>query len=84
MTDPLRSKALACLREGRVTVLAIQRDGDVPDRVLARVRSSRDDYMYRVEFRAGAWTCGCRNGLRDETCGHVEAVRLVTRAEVTV
>jgi uncharacterized Zn finger protein len=81
-SDPLRSKALACLREGRVTVFGVKLDdGWRPIAVLARVRSSRDRHPYRVVLRDGVWSCTCRAGLRDEPCPHVAAVALVTTAE---
>lgn len=81
-TDPMRAKALACLREGRVTVLGVQLDAVwKPVRVVARVRSSRDHHPYRVILRAGMWTCTCREGMRNEPCAHVAAVALVTTVE---
>lgn len=80
--DPLRSKALACLREGRVTVY----DVTVDDKwrithVLARVLSSRDRHPYCVELADSGVTCDCRSGLRGETCAHALAVALVTTTE---
>lgn len=81
--DPLRSRALACLREGRVTVLRVTvNDAWRPVVVFARVLSSRDRHPYRVQLRAGTWTCTCREGLRDQPCAHVTAVALVTTAGV--
>jgi uncharacterized Zn finger protein len=79
--DPIRSKALGCLREGRVTVLGVKLDPAWrPIAVVARVSSSRDRHPYRVRLLAGAWSCTCRAGLRDEPCPHVAAVALVTTA----
>lgn len=79
--DPIRSKALSCLREGRVTVYGVKLDDAWrPVVVLARVLSSRDRHPYRVQFRDGAWSCDCREGLRCEPCAHVAAVQLVTQA----
>jgi len=77
--DSVRSKALACLREGRVTVYGIKLDDEWrPTVVLARVLSSRDRHPYRVQFRDDAWSCDCREGQRGEPCAHVAAVELVT------
>jgi len=76
--DPIRSKALACLREGRVTVYGVKLDDRWrPVVVLARVLSSRDRHPYKVQLRDGAWSCGCREGLRGEPCAHVAAVQHV-------
>lgn len=81
-TDPIRSKALACLREGRVTVLGVKLDAAWrPIRVAARVRSSRDGHPYRVQLSLGNWSCTCRAGMRNEPCPHVAAVALVTIGE---
>jgi hypothetical protein len=77
--DPMRSRALACLRSGRVTVYGVKLDDAwKPIVVLARVRSSRDRHPYRVQFRDGDWSCDCREGLHGEPCAHVAAVQLVT------
>lgn len=79
--DPMRSKALACLREGRVTVYGVKLDDAwKPLVVLARVLSSRDRHPYRIQFRDGTWSCDCREGLHGEPCPHVAAVQLVTTA----
>lgn len=52
--DPLRPKALACLRDSRVAVLGVKLDAAWhPIRVVARVRSSRDQHPYRVQLRVG-------------------------------
>lgn len=78
-TDPLRAKALACLREGRVNLLRVLPDTHwKPVVVVARVRSSRDQHPYRVWFKNARWSCTCRDGLRKEHCAHVAAVQLVT------
>lgn len=78
-TDPLRAKALACLREGRVAVLRVLPDPRwQPVLVLARVRSSRDGHPYRVQLHGSRWSCTCRAGMRDEPCPHIAAVMLVT------
>lgn len=77
--DPLRPKALSCLREGRVRVLGVRLDARWrPVRILARVRSSRDGHPYRVELRLNDWSCTCRDGQHGEPCAHVRAVQLVT------
>lgn len=81
--DPMRSKALACLREGRVTVLGVKLDAAWhPVAVVARVRSSRDQHPYRVLLRMGMWSCDCRDGQHDQPCAHVAAVQLVTTQDV--
>lgn len=77
--DPMRQKALACLREARVNILrVIVGDDWRPERVFARVRSSQGRQFYRVQFHSGQWTCTCSAGNRDETCPHVLAVSFVT------
>lgn len=82
--DPLRRKALQCIREHRVMVLGVRLDAAwKPVRVVARVRSSRDAHPYRVQLRVGNWSCTCREGLRNEPCGHSAAVALVTTPEAT-
>lgn len=83
-TDPLRAKALACLREGRVAVLRVLPDDRWrPELVVARVRSSRDQHPYRVQYREERWSCSCAAGLRDEPCPHLAAVMLVTTQGAT-
>lgn len=81
----LRPKALSCLREGRVTVLGVKLDGGWrPVGVVARVRSSRGEHRpYRVQYRAGQWTCTCALGERNEPCPHATAVALVTIPEAS-
>ena len=89
--DPFRKRALACIREGRVSVVFVKSESDervttwqqvVPTAVLARVLSSRDRHPYRVKFEGsfvgGAWSCDCREGRRDLPCAHTLAVALVT------
>lgn len=84
VADPLRAKALACLREGRVAVLRVLPDAHWrPRLVIARVRSSRDAHPYRVRLLSGRWSCTCRDGLRDQPCPHVAAVVLVTTQGAT-
>ena len=78
-TDPLRPRSLACLREGRVTVLGVKLDAAWrPVTVVARVKSSRDNHKYRVRYLAGQWSCDCRDGLYGNPCAHAAAVALVT------
>lgn len=77
--DPIRSKALACLRELRVNILRVRVGDDWrPVMVFARVRSSRGPHFYRVQLRDGTWTCTCTAGTRDEQCPHVLSVQYVT------
>lgn len=81
--DPLRPRALACLREGRVTILGVKLDAAWrPVRVVARVRSSRDRFAYRVQLRVSRWECNCAAGQKNEPCAHTLAVSMVTAAEV--
>lgn len=78
-TDPMRSKALACLRELRVNILRVRVGDDWrPEAVFARVRSSQGRHHYRVQFRDGQWTCTCTAGVRSESCPHALAVQFVT------
>lgn len=76
--DPVRSRALAALREGRVMVLGVKLDEAWrPVHVLATVRSSRDNVRpHRVRYSAGAWSCTC--GGSESPCPHAAAVALVT------
>lgn len=79
--DPMRSKALACLRELRVNILRVRVGDDWrPVMVFARVRSSQGRHFYRVQLRDGVWTCTCTAGSHDEPCPHVAAVTYVTTA----
>jgi hypothetical protein len=80
--DPVRAKALACLREARVTVMAVKLSAEWrPVLVMARVKSSRDNVRpYRVRFSAGQWTCTCDSRVSDGACPHIHAVSLVTTA----
>lgn len=83
MKDPMRSRALAILREGRCTVLASDWTSPMVTavRVIAVVRSSRDrNRLYAVDYPSGGggWSCTCWAGQRDESCPHVLAVRYVT------
>ncbi|MCU1677684.1 MAG: hypothetical protein JWM93_2442 [Frankiales bacterium] len=72
----VRRRALACLREGRVTVDFVGAHGE---RVIARVKSSRHDGSYVVDSwpreTGKAWECTCRAG---RGCPHIAAVRIVT------
>ena len=77
-TDPLRRKALAIIREGRLTVLMVTSGSDalVVD-VVAQVLSSRPGVSpYAVDLLSdGAWVCTCR---ADGVCPHIRAAQLVT------
>ena len=83
-TNPLRRKALACIREGRVAIRRVETnaltDNDDIYKVGAIVRSSRDNHPYRVEYHGviAKWSCDCREGRRDLPCAHTLAVALVT------
>lgn len=78
-TDPMRPRALAALRSGRVTVLGVKLDAAWrPVTVIARVKSSRDNHRYRVRYLAGQWSCDCRDGQHGIPCAHTAAVALVT------
>lgn len=75
--DARRRKALAILREGRLTVLAARMSPSAlqPDSLCASVRSSRPGGdRYAVDLRGHIWTCTCdRAG-----CAHILAAQLVT------
>ena len=72
----LRSKALAVLREGRLTVLHARHHGHQlsPHEVVARVKSSRGERVYAVDLLDGAWDCTCGN---EAPCAHIAAAQLV-------
>jgi len=72
----VRSRALACLREGRVTILLAEPSDDGPAVVLAAVGSSRTGGpTYAVDFTPrNGWTCTCNR----PDCPHVAAVQIVT------
>jgi len=81
VTTTLRRRALACLREGRVTILHAEGDdfpnrADVaPDRVVAAVQSSRTGgprYAVDLMPRDG-WSCTCDR----PDCPHIAAVQIV-------
>jgi SWIM zinc finger len=78
----LRAKALAALRDGRVTVVHARSHSDrlVPHELIVRVASSRPDgATYVVDLLDdGTWTCTCRDGIAGEPCAHVAAVQLIT------
>ena len=79
----LRRKALAIIREERLTILVAKCHGDlhVADVVTARVQSSRlgnGRLLHAVDFNLlgnGRWTCTCR---ADGVCPHIWAAQLVT------
>jgi hypothetical protein len=78
VSDTLRRRALAVLREGRLTLLHVEcrKTAHDVDEVIARVRSSRDGGpAYAVDLLDSTWSCTCRDG---GGCAHVLAVRLVT------
>lgn len=83
-SDPVRARALAALREGRVTVLGVKLDEQWrPVHVLATVRSSRENVRpHRVRFVAGRWSCTCPESTVADgvtrSCPHSAAVALVT------
>lgn len=77
--DPMRSRALACLRETRVNILRVRVGDDWrPVMVFARVRSSRGRQFYRVQLRDGVWTCTCTAGSHGDPCPHALSVQFVT------
>lgn len=79
MSDPLRPKALAVLREARLTVLHARADD--AHRVLealVQVKSSRQGGpTYAVDLTFGQWSCTCV-GSRTRRCAHETAARMVT------
>ncbi len=72
-----RRKALAVVRESRLTLLHVHADERFEvQEVVARVRSSRaGGATYAVDYLDGTWTCTCRAG---GGCPHDLAARLVT------
>lgn len=77
-TDATRRKALAILREGRVTVLTAKSDPDTLQVVHAVVRTQGTRGVYVVDLRDGEWTCTCSHGQAGVHCGHILAGQLVT------
>ena len=79
----LRRKALAIIREERLTVLGaacrLGRSGEqdaVVDMLTVRVLSSRASIRpYVVDLLYGRWTCTCR---ATAVCPHIRAAQLVT------
>lgn len=82
--DPVRTRALACLREGRVRVIGVNNDEQWrPVQVIATVRSSREHVgAYRIRFSAGRWSCTCDGVVDGLLCPHASAVALVTMSTV--
>ncbi len=78
--DPLRARALACLRESRVVVRHAEILGGAgsnasPTVVIATVRSSREGQRpYRVDLLNDRWTCTCTV----TPCPHLLAVKMCT------
>ena len=79
MTDPLRRKALAIIREGRLKVLRAEcrRVSHIVDAAMIRVLSSRPGVpAYIVDLLDGSqWVCTCRDSA---VCPHIRAAQLVT------
>ena len=78
-TDPLRRKALAIIREGRLTVLTAGSwmKSSTVNAAIAQVQSSRPGVgPYVVDLLGdGQWTCTC---WADVVCPHIRAAQLVT------
>lgn len=74
---PLRSKALAVLREGRLSVVSARSTSALElTELVVRVRSSREGGpSYAVDYLDGVWDCTCR---RPQPCAHVTAAQLVS------
>lgn len=80
--DPIRTKALAFLRDGRLTVIdatTSQIGGPSSPQALATVRDGRDT-MAVERRRDGTCWCECPDGQNtyDAVCTHAYALRLVT------
>lgn len=78
----VRSRALAALRDGRVTITLARSatPSGPPEAVCAFVDSSRGNGLrYVVDLMAGAWHCTC--GITVVECVHVAAVQLVVGHE---
>ncbi len=76
--NPVRTKALAAIRERRVTVVhaVCRKTAHDVDEVIARVVSSQDNGpVYVVDLLDATWTCTCPDA---GDCVHVAAVQLVT------
>ena len=75
----LRRKALAILREERLTIIMVEchSDRNAVDTVIAQVKSSRSSGgLYRVDLLENKqWTCTCR---ADAVCPHIRAAQIVT------
>jgi hypothetical protein len=73
---PLRAKALAVLRSGRLQVLKAQCNDSLDlVELVCRVRSSREGvHPYAVDYLDETWTCTCRLGAG---CAHIAAARLI-------
>lgn len=74
MTDDkdLRKRALAAIREGRVTLTTVA----APRRVIANVKGYTG--LHTIDLAEGRWRCTCQEWVSSNRCPHILAVRLVT------
>lgn len=73
----LRNRALAAIREGRVTILDARSEPDAvrPSWVSAIVRGHTGRHTVTYRGPAAGWTCSCREAGR---CSHIGAVAIST------
>lgn len=76
--DAIRRKALAILREGRVTVLTAKSDPVTLTVTGAMIRVIGTRSTYVVDYIDGQWTCTCNRGQAGVRCGHILAGQLIT------
>lgn len=80
--DPLRTKALSALRDGRVMVIHVvsEHGCPAPVRVVAKVRTSRPDSrrVHVVDLSRAGWQCTCDAWKSGNDCAHLRAVQMVT------
>lgn len=86
VSEQLRPKALAALREGRVKVIRARTPADAPSspqhEVVAVVQSSHNERVrHVVDFLDGLWTCVTGTVECEQPCAPVAAVQLVTGHE---
>jgi len=73
----MRAKALAVLREGRLTVLSAASDMTTLTATEAVVRVVGSRGTYAVDLREGMWQCTCSANAGGSRCGHIAAAQLV-------
>jgi uncharacterized Zn finger protein len=80
-TDELRPKALAVLREGRLSIYRVTVDGLARmNGCIARVDGHNGTYVVDFNSPRRGWHCTCPNS---PGCAHIAATQLVTPQETT-